>query len=111
MKRVLAALVLTTLGAAQPAWAHPVPFSYLDLHVDRGAIEATLVAHIFDLGHDLGIEPADQLLVPRVAAERTPAIAALLGPRLHVEADGRTLVAEWSSADPVPDRQAVRMHL
>ena len=47
---------------AAPALAHPVPFTYLDLHVQPTAIEGTLVAHVFDIGHDLSIDPAERLL-------------------------------------------------
>jgi hydrogenase/urease accessory protein HupE len=99
------------LGLAAPADAHPVPFSYLDLRVQRDAIEASLVVHIFDAGHDLNVEPADRLLDPSVLAARGPALVALLAPRLVVEADGRTLTPAWSSAiEPIVDRQSLRLH-
>src|SRR5581483_11513654 len=64
--RALPVLVLILCGLCvampAPADAHPVPFSYLDLRVERDAIEGTLVVHIFDAGHDLNVEPADRLL-------------------------------------------------
>ena len=55
--------------AATPARAHPVPFSYLDLRLQPDAIEGTLVVHIFDVAHDLNIEPVERLLDPAVAAQ------------------------------------------
>src|SRR5262249_8919969 len=44
-------LTIVLCGLARGAAAHPVPFSYLDLRVERQAIEGTLVVHIFDAGH------------------------------------------------------------
>ena len=59
---------------ARDALAHPVPFSYLDLHVQRDAIDGTLVVHIIDAAHDLRVEPPERLLQ---TAEATRAFAAL----------------------------------
>ena len=42
---------------AAPAAAHPVPFSFVDVRIQAASLDITVVAHIFDLGHDLGIEP------------------------------------------------------
>ena len=83
---------LIVVGAAllcpAAAGAHPVPFTYLDLHVQRDSIEGSLVAHMFDLGHDLSIDPSDRLLDPAFAASNTAAIIALLSPRLTVSDPG-----------------------
>src|SRR5689334_15086370 len=53
-------LVAAVVLVAARADAHPVPFSFLDLHVERDAIDATLVAHIFDLAHDLNVDPPER---------------------------------------------------
>jgi hydrogenase/urease accessory protein HupE len=98
-------VIVGLLAPAGPAAAHPVPFSYVDLRLQSGAIEGTVVAHVFDLGHDLGIDPPDRLL------EAANAIIALLSPRLILSADGRPLRAEWSRAEALPDRQSIRLHL
>jgi hydrogenase/urease accessory protein HupE len=98
-------------GVATPAAAHPVPFSYLDLRLDRSALEGSLVAHIYDVAHDLQIDPPDRLLDPRVAAAHERAIEQLLAPRLHVDADGRTLTPLWTGVEVLTDRQSLRMHL
>ena len=79
---------------ARPAAAHPVPFSYVDLRLQPNAIEGTVVAHIFDLAHDLNLTPAERLLDPAVAAQQSAAIARLLGARLTVAADGITLTPQ-----------------
>jgi hydrogenase/urease accessory protein HupE len=109
--RRVATLAILLVGAAAPAWAHPVPFSYLDLHVDRGAIDGTLVVHIFDVGHDLEVDPPERLLDPQVLSARGPAVVALVAPRLTVAADGRPLAAEWSTVEPLVDRQSLRLHV
>jgi hydrogenase/urease accessory protein HupE len=86
MKRLRCALAAAAwLLAASPASAHPVPFSYLDVRVEQGAIDVTLVAHVFDLAHDLG--------------------------NLEIAADGRTLAATWSGPEAMADPQSRRFHI
>jgi hydrogenase/urease accessory protein HupE len=103
-----------SVAAAVPvvpvALAHPVPFSYLDLRVGTDAIDGTLVVHIFDIAHELNVNPAERLLEPAYLAERTPEIIALLSRRLAVTADGQVLEGNWSpSIDPLPDREDFRL--
>jgi hydrogenase/urease accessory protein HupE len=103
------AIVLT---AAAPAFAHPVPFSYLDLRLSAGGdIDATLVAHVFDLAHDLSVDPPDRLLAGTTAADRAAALATLLQPRLQIAADGRVLQTSWSAPEVLLERQSLRWHL
>jgi len=98
------------LGA--PAFAHPVPFSYLDLRLSAGGgIDVTLVAHVFDLAHDLNIDPPERLLAGTTAAERAAALAALLPPRLQITADGRVVQASWCEPEVVRGRQSLRWGL
>ena len=99
------------LVAPTTAFAHPAPFSYIDLRLQRDAIDGIVVAHIFDVAHDLNIADAQRLLDPAFAAEQSRAFAALLAPRLSVLADGRVLEPQWSEIDTVPDRQSVRLHV
>jgi hydrogenase/urease accessory protein HupE len=93
--------------------AHPVPFSYLDVKVQPGTIDVFLVAHVFDLAHDLEITPPETLLEPGVVAERAGAIRSLLAPRLQLAADGRALTPEWSQSPPeiLTDRQSLRLNV
>jgi hypothetical protein len=56
MLRVLLGLVLVC-GVARPASAHPAPFSYLDIVFRNGGIEGTLVVHVIDVAHELGVPP------------------------------------------------------
>jgi len=97
--------------SAKPAYAHPAPFSYVDLRLQHDAIEGTVVAHIFDVAHDLNISDSERLLDPAFASQQSRALAALFGPRLSVAADGRRLDPEWSTLDVIPDRQSVRLHV
>jgi hydrogenase/urease accessory protein HupE len=97
------------LLSASSALAHPVPFSYLDLRLQPDAIEGTAVAHIFDLAHDLHIEPAERLLDPAVASQQSAAIAQLFAGRLTVAANGVTLTPQWSSAEVIADRQSLKL--
>jgi hydrogenase/urease accessory protein HupE len=93
------------------AVAHPVPFSYLDVRIEPGAIELTLVAHMFDIAHELGVDPPDRVLDPSVLISKGDAVLALLRGRLQMTAGGHVLSeAAWSKPEALPDRQSVRWH-
>ena len=100
---------MAALSVPRAAIAHPVPFSYLDLRLQGDTLEGALVAHIFDLAHDLKIEPAERLLDPAVASQQSRAIADLFAARLSIAADGRTIAPQWSAAEVVADRQSLRL--
>jgi hydrogenase/urease accessory protein HupE len=97
--------------AAAPVSAHPVPFSYLDLRIQDNEIAGVLVVHMFDAAHDLEVAQAEQLLDPKIAVERSRALASLLSGRFTVTADGRALTPQWSEAQVVTDRQSLRFAL
>ena len=94
-RRIAAVLAAGLLACASPAIAHPVPFSYLDVQVQKSALDVSLVVHIFDLAHDLQIAPPERLLEPAVVAEREGAIRALLTPPPEI----------------LRERQSLRLHL
>src|SRR5215510_10534178 len=53
--------------AVVTVYAHPAPFSYLDLRLNRaqeGQIEGVLVVHVIDVAHDLSVTPPEILLDP-----------------------------------------------
>ena len=109
MRTVVLGLVALLLSCA-PASAHPTPFSYLDVRVGPGAIEVDLVAHIIDVAHDLHLEPPEQLLESDVLRARHADIAALLGSRVRLIADGSQLEpGEWSVPEALRDRQSIRI--
>jgi hydrogenase/urease accessory protein HupE len=105
---VLCGLCVPLLWSSR-ADAHPAPFSYIDLRIQPTMIEGTFVAHMFDLGHDLGIDPADRLLDPAVAKRQEQAIIALLAPRFTVRVDGQLLTPQWSGVNVIPDRQSLAL--
>jgi len=99
------------VALATPAFAHPVPFSYLDLRLQPTAIDGSLVVHIFDIGHDLNVEPPERLLDPALVASRAGTIIEMLSPRLMLTADGKPLKGAWSNVEVVADRQSLRLHV
>jgi hydrogenase/urease accessory protein HupE len=106
-KAVLAILTLAVLPGH--ALAHQVPFSYLDVRLQPGVIEGTLVAHVADLGHDLKIEPAERLLDASVAASAFEPIRRMLSERLAVTIDDRRGVPTWSDPEVMAERQSLRI--
>ena len=104
-------LAVCLLAPANAAFAHPVPFSYLDVQLQKSSLDVTLVVHMFDLAHDLQIAPPERLLEPAVVAEREDAIRSLITLRLEIDGDGRRLPPEWSAPEILRDRQSLRLHL
>jgi hypothetical protein len=108
----LATLAVLASLAPSPAAAHPVPFTYLDVHIERGTLTVTLVAHMVDLANDLKLSPADELLKPEVVMPRAAAMTAMLTPRFTIAADGRILTPHWSAAPEIlAERQSLRFSL
>ena len=116
MKTPRQLLIFTTLfaaltgGVCRPADAHPVPFSYVDARIRFDAVEVTIVAHVFDVAHDLGVAPPERLLDASMLASRNDAIVALVRSRLQVSADGAALAtSSWSNAEALPERQSLQL--
>src|SRR5262249_46051588 len=110
MRFPVCGLILIVVLAAVPqlASAHPVPFSYLDLRLEGNSLDVSLIVHIFDVAHDLGIAPMEKLLEPDVVAARAGAIRDLLAGRLELVTDRQQLLkGEWSSPEIVKDRQSI----
>ena len=107
----LTLVVVGGLALAPPADAHPIPFSYLDLRLEPGRIEVTLVAHVIDVAHELKISPPERLLAPNVADGQLGAIANVLQPRFQLASDGRALAPEWSAVEVMDDRQSLKLYL
>jgi len=102
--------IAALLAACAPAGAHPVPFSYVDVKLQPQTIDVTLVAHVFDIAHDLGIEPPERLLEPATLAARGGDVVALLSSRLQIDADGKRLpAATWTVPEALAERQSLRL--
>jgi hydrogenase/urease accessory protein HupE len=97
-------------GLAAPAVAHPVPFSFVDVRLGPDTVELTLVAHVFDVAHELGVDPPEQLLDTAVLDSRGSELAALLRSRLQIAVDGTRLTgSEWSAPVPLRERQSIQL--
>lgn len=96
-----------------PTFAHPIPFSYLDLRLDQSQnqLEGTLVAHVTHLAHELNITPAEALLDAATVESKKEAIQTLLQSHLLLTADGQPVNVELMRLEPLPDRQAIALQL
>ena len=66
----------------------------------KSSVDVSLVAHIFDVAHDLQVTPAERLLEPSlVGRARGARSKPMLAPRLELSADGRVLTAEWGATE------------
>ncbi|MGB2714584.1 MAG: HupE/UreJ family protein [Vicinamibacterales bacterium] len=103
-------IVAALVAFAAPAAAHPAPFSYIDVRLERGTVEVAIVAHVFDVAHDLGLSNPEQLLDARALSADAPRITSLLAGRVRVIVDGSSIAATpWSTPEPLPDRQSIRI--
>jgi hydrogenase/urease accessory protein HupE len=110
MRRVLT-FVCLAVAAAATAFAHPAPFSYVDVRVDGANVELTVTVHEFDAAHDLGVEDASRLLNATGLARYAPALAGLLKDRLQIWVGGQRLAGVWSPPVALPDRQAIQLRV
>jgi hypothetical protein len=94
---------------ARPSWAHPVPFSYLDLHLTSTSVEGTLVLHDFDVAHDLGLLTPDPLLDATRLRQYAPQITDFVLGRFTLVADGTVLPIAFTTVRPLPDRSSVEL--
>lgn len=101
----LASAAIVLVGSTV-ASAHPAPFSFLDLIVRDGGLDGTLVLHVVDIAHDLGIDPADRLLDAGEAARVRDRITALIEPRLTIRTDAASTV-EWLGLEPAAERHGL----
>ncbi|HEX4998037.1 MAG TPA: HupE/UreJ family protein [Terriglobia bacterium] len=109
MKRAIwvLALVVWLVATPRPGVAHPVPFSYLDVHIGPAGLEMTLTAHIVDLAHELSIEPR-LLLDSENARNYAQMMTGLLSERLKITADGAVAPGQWTLSEVLVDRQSVQ---
>ena len=106
--RVLLAAIALVITSAAPASAHPAPFSYLDIVFRDAGIDGTLVVHIIDVAHDLGIEPVERLLDDRLVQSERARIGDLLQPRIQLRSN-RRLTLGWESVELLAEDEALRL--
>ena len=105
-RKVLLGLAIVFSGVSV-AWAHPAPFSYLDIVFKDGGIEGTLVVHVIDVAHELGVPP-ERVMEPGFAEAQQQRIEAILAARLFLQGD-RRLSFEWQGIELMREEQAVRL--
>lgn len=108
MRRLLSTLAIV-LAAAVAVWAHPAPFSYLDVRLGDQGVTGSLVLHDFDVAHDLGIDPPDRLLDPVQAQSYRDRLVALVTPRVRLRFDGQPVDIAWGALEIEPERQSLRL--
>ena len=108
MVRTLVWLTALLVCGAAPAAAHPAPFSYLDLRPAGLQVQATLVVHVLDVAHELGLAQEALLEPDRLRAERDRIVALLAG-RVRLSSGGEWLAAEWGAPEPAPERDGIRI--
>jgi hydrogenase/urease accessory protein HupE len=87
--------------------AHPAPFSYLDVVFRDGGIRGSLVIHVIDAAHELGVQPAD-LMHPEVVRQNAERIGNILRPRLLLRSSHR-LQPDWLSTELLAEDQAIKL--
>jgi HupE / UreJ protein len=106
MRHALLAAIAVLL--AGQAWAHPAPFSYLDVRLSPDGLSASLTLHDLDAAHELGLSSAEPLATADGAAAHRERLAALLAPRLRVEGDGQPRAVTFEALEALADRQSLR---
>lgn len=102
--------VLALVTYAIPALAHPAPFTYVDLRIQPSSVELSLIAHAFDVAHDVALEQPERLMEEATLRERGPRFAELLAQRLQIMVDGTAVSLEpWTVVEALPERQSIRL--
>lgn len=108
---LLAVLATAFVFMASPSTlrAHQSPFTYLDIRVLPDSLELSLIAHAFDVAHDIGVEQPEQIFDETTLRDRVPRMAALLADRMTIRVDGQPAQADpWMLAEALPQQQSVR---
>jgi hypothetical protein len=105
-RKVLIGLALV-FSSVSAALAHPAPFSYLDVVFKDGGLEGTLVVHVIDVAHELGVPP-EKVMEPGFAEAQQKRIEEILASRLYLQGD-RRLSFEWQGIELMREEQALRL--
>ena len=103
MRWTAATTMLAGLLWAAPVFAHGAAYSFLEIRLTPDALRGEVGVLVSDVGHELAWSRADSLVDSTRAAVAGPQIAAILAPRLHLSADGKTLPIRFGEAlaDPL----------
>ena len=109
-------LLVAAVGAVGPAraLAHPAPFSFVDLRLlasgPETELEVTVVVHAWDVAYEFDLDDPALALDPEILLPRADRLAALVGERLNILADGRRIMLDqWLAPEILRERQSVRL--
>lgn len=105
--KLVTIVLLLCLGSA--AFAHPAPFSYLDLHLDEEGVRGALVIHDFDAAHELRISQPEALRDQQLVRSRQTELTRIVESRLHLTVGGKPLQPQWGAIEVLADRQSLRL--
>jgi hypothetical protein len=105
---IRAAAVIAFLCVATQVFAHPAPFSYLDIAFRGGAIEGSLTVHVIDIAHELNITPPERVLEPDFLTRDRQRILDIITARISLRTD-RPLMIQWGTILPMNEELALRI--
>ena len=100
-------LALVTAMLPASALAHPAPFSYLDVHVERTGLRGRLVLHTIDVAHELGLPDPTALADPAIVQAHADPIVTLMTTRLAIETDGVPVTWTIDAVQPATEQDAI----
>ena len=109
MRRTAVMALLAGFLWAAAAFAHGTGYSFLDIRLTEGEVRGTVGVLVTDVAHELAWSRADSLVDSTRAAVIGPQLAAILAPRLHLSADGKTLPIRFGEALADPTGYGVKL--
>lgn len=98
MRRTAVMALLAGFLWAAPAFPHGTGYSFVDIRLTSLEVRGTVGVLVTDVAHELAWSRADSLVDSTRAAVVGPQLAAILEPRLHLSADGKTLPIRFGEA-------------
>ena len=84
-------------GLGERLYAHPAPFSFIDVRLTSNELEVTAVLHVWDVAYEYGIEDPNDLLDPTILRLRANDLGRLIAGRFELHADGNPITFDdWS---------------
>ena len=105
LRRWLLALLLWPVLAG----AHSAPYSYLILLLDEQSTHGSLVIHVYDVAHEVGVTDPAMLLNREEAQHHETQLRQLVESRMHIGFDGQAVQPVWQPIEVLPDRQSLRL--
>ncbi len=104
------AAVVVFYGLGERLYAHPAPFSFIDVRLTSNELEVTAVLHVWDVAYEYGIEDPNDLLDPTILRLRANDLGRLIAGRFELHADGNPITFDdWSFPEIVSSRQSIRL--